>query len=206
MSNPYDQNPQTPQNPQNPQNPQSPHDPQSPQEAFGQAPENPYGQAPQNPYGQAPENPYAQAPENPYGQAPQNPYGQAPQNTYGQAPENPYAQAPVNPYGQAPQDPYAANPYSAGYGAAPQPHPRGTTVFVLGIVSIVLALCGGLFGIAAGAIAFVMGTSTLKEIDANPSAYDNRSKVNTGRTLGMIGAVVGVLALIGGVVFRMSQG
>lgn len=78
---------------------------------------------------------------------------------------------------------------SYGYGAA-RPHPRGTLVLVLGIISL---FC---FGIILGPIAIVLGTNALTEIDANPSAYTNRAQVNAGRICGIIAVVLWVLFLI----------
>ncbi len=70
------------------------------------------------------------------------------------------------------------------------PHPKGTTVLVLGIVSF---FC---FGIITGTIAFFMGTAALKEIDAVPGRYSNRGQVNAGRICGIIGAILNVLSII----------
>jgi len=86
-------------------------------------------------------------------------------------------------------NPYDQNPYSAG-GGAPQPHPKGTTVLVLGIVSLVVC------GIIIGPIAFIQGNKALREIDANPAAYTNRQNVVIGRILGIIGTVLGAVGLI----------
>ena len=79
---------------------------------------------------------------------------------------------------------------SFGAGTSARPHPKGTTILVLGILSF---FC---FGIVLGTIAFVMGTSALKEIDANPGAYTNRGQINAGRICGAIGAVLSVLGII----------
>jgi hypothetical protein len=75
-------------------------------------------------------------------------------------------------------------------GAPPKPHPRGTLILVLGILS--LFICG----IILGVVAFVMGNNALKEIDRNPSAYSNRRLVSAGRICGAIGATLGVLLLV----------
>lgn len=88
-------------------------------------------------------------------------------------------------YGQPPAAP-------GGYGAAggiPQPHPKGTTILVLGVLSLV---CCSPLGIAA----WLMGNTAQKEIDANPGAYSNASSVQIGRILGIIGSVLLVLSLI----------
>jgi len=66
-------------------------------------------------------------------------------------------------------------------------HPQGTLVLVLGICGWVL--CG-----LCAPFAWVMGSNALKEIDANPAAYSNRSAVQAGRILGM---VYSILALVG---------
>jgi hypothetical protein len=71
----------------------------------------------------------------------------------------------------------------------PQPHPQGTTILVLGILSIVI--CGIL-----GPIAWIMGNNALAEIDRNPAAYSNRSTVNAGRICGIIGTVFLVLGIV----------
>lgn len=90
-------------------------------------------------------------------------------------------------------------PYQ-GYGGYPmaREHPQGTTVLVLGICAWVL--CG-----LCAPFAWVMGSNALKEIDANPAAYSNRSAVQAGRILGMVYsllvlagiAVLAVLVVIG---------
>lgn len=130
---------------------------------------NQYGGSPygQDPYGQ---NAYGQG-QDAYGQ---NPYGQS-QNAFGQ-----------NAYGQ---NPYGQNPYG-GYGTMAQPHPQGTTVLVLGILGLVVCFICGI-------VAAVMGTTALREIDANPSAYNNRQTLVAGRILGLIGAGLQVLGIIG---------
>jgi len=106
-----------------------------------------------------------------------------------------------NPYeDQAqPADPNQPNPYGPGgyppgayppgpYGA-PQPHPQGTTVLVLGILGLVVCFIPGIVGL-------VLGNRALREIDANPAAYNNRQNVVVGRILGIIGIVWQVLAIL----------
>jgi hypothetical protein len=63
-------------------------------------------------------------------------------------------------------------------------------ILVLGILSF---FC---FGIILGPVAFFMGNSAIKEIDANPSAYTNRGIVNAGRICGAIGGLLSILALV----------
>lgn len=68
-------------------------------------------------------------------------------------------------------------------------HPKGITILVLGILSLV---CCAPLGIAA----FIMGNTALKEIDADPARYSNRQIVVIGRILGIIGMVFLVLGIV----------
>ncbi|MBD3785172.1 MAG: DUF4190 domain-containing protein [Micrococcales bacterium] len=68
-------------------------------------------------------------------------------------------------------------------------HPKGMTILILGILSLV---CCSPLGIAA----FIMGNNALKEIDAQPGRYGNRQIVQIGRILGIIGMVLLVLSII----------
>jgi hypothetical protein len=74
-------------------------------------------------------------------------------------------------------------------GGMPQPHPKGTTILVLGILSIV---CCGPLGIAA----WLMGNTAQREVEANPGAYSNAGSIQAGRILGIIGVVLSVLGLL----------
>ncbi|GGT35877.1 DUF4190 domain-containing protein [Nonomuraea spiralis] len=69
------------------------------------------------------------------------------------------------------------------YGPPPQTHPNGTTILVLGILSLVV--CGIL-----GPFAWSMGNKALKEIDGSGYPYDNRSAVQAGRICGMIATIL----------------
>jgi len=81
-------------------------------------------------------------------------------------------------------------PSYGGYGYPAQTeHPQGTTILILGILSIVC--CGVL-----GPVAWVMGNNALKEIDAQPGRYSNRQIVQIGRILGIIGIVFLVITII----------
>ena len=83
----------------------------------------------------------------------------------------------------------AAPPPPAGGPAAGGDHPKGMTILILGILSLV---CCSPLGIAA----WVMGNKTLKEIDAEPGRYSNRQIVQIGRILGIIGTVLLVLSIL----------
>jgi hypothetical protein len=90
-------------------------------------------------------------------------------------------------------NPYDQNPYGGG-GAVPQPHPKGTQILVLGILSVVLSC--GVIGLVLGIIAMVQSKPVLAEIDANPAAYNNRQQVNIGRILGIVGLILGILSVV----------
>ena len=96
---------------------------------------------------------------------------------------------------------YPAWPPPTPYGY-PREHPKGTTVLVLGICSLVV--CGLL-----GPFAWSMGSSTLEEIDENPMAYTNRSTVQVGRICGIIATVLlgaGVLLIMASVMLSATDG
>jgi hypothetical protein len=87
-----------------------------------------------------------------------------------------------------PPPPPGPSPYDSPYGGS-QAHPQGTTILVLGILSI---LCCGILG----PVAWVMGNNALAEIDRNPAAYTNRGNVNAGRICGIVGTVLWVIGII----------
>lgn len=92
----------------------------------------------------------------------------------------------MSDYGTPPPPP----PLSAGgMGGGAVDHPKGITILVLGILSVV---CCSPLGIAA----FLMGNTALKEIDAQPGRYSNRQIVQIGRILGIIGIVFLALSLL----------
>lgn len=92
----------------------------------------------------------------------------------------------MSDYGSTPPPPPPPPP-SGGPGAVD--HPKGMTILILGILSLV---CCSPLGIAA----WLMGNNALKEIDAQPGRYGNRQTVQIGRILGIIGIVLLVLGLI----------
>ena len=107
-----------------------------------------------------------------------------------------------------PPPPPPQPPVSGAEGApslGPRDHPKGVTILVLGILSLV---CCGILG----PIAWVMGNNAMSEINASPGAYSNRSTVNAGRICGIIGTVlliVGVAvwliaAAVGGFTFTTN--
>jgi hypothetical protein len=107
-------------------------------------------------------------------------------------PSLPDATAPQPPAVSYPNMP-PANPYASGSSMGGMvEHPQGTTVLIMGILSLVV--CGFL-----GPFAWMQGNKALAEIDANPGRYSNRSNVNAGRICGMIATAL----LIAGAVFLL---
>jgi hypothetical protein len=84
--------------------------------------------------------------------------------------------------------PYQSPP--PAYVWMPREHPQGTIVLILGILS--LAMCA-----LAGPFAWSMGYRTLREIDANPSAYSNRTSVLVGYICGIVATGLLVLTVVG---------
>ncbi|WP_435741506.1 DUF4190 domain-containing protein [Nocardioides sp. SYSU DS0663] len=82
--------------------------------------------------------------------------------------------------------PYGNGPSQGGM----REHPRGTTILILGILSIV---CCGLF---TGIPAIAMGRSATAEIDARPHEYSNAGTVKAGYICGIIGTALSVLGLL----------
>ena len=87
-----------------------------------------------------------------------------------------------------PPPPGGPSDYGLPYGGS-QTHPQGTTILVLGILSI---LCCGILG----PIAWIMGNNAMAEIDRNPAAYTNRGSVQAGRICGIIGTVLWAIGII----------
>lgn len=86
--------------------------------------------------------------------------------------------------------------YGPGYyGPPPQTHPNGTTILVLGILSLVVCQILGPF-------AWSMGTRALREIDASEYVYENRGMVQAGRICGIISTCIlgAVIAIYGAII------
>ena len=85
-------------------------------------------------------------------------------------------------------------PYDRGFGPVPREHPDATTVLVLGILGLVLcSICAP--------FAWSKGNNALAEIDRNPMAYSNRSTVQIGRILGIVGSCYAVFQIVVGVIW-----
>jgi len=66
---------------------------------------------------------------------------------------------------------------------------QATTILVLGIIGIVLCQL-------LGPVAWVMGNSELRAIDAGKRAPENRGTANAGRILGIIATVLMIIGLV----------
>src|SRR5207342_2497893 len=92
-------------------------------------------------------------------------------------------------YGTPPPPPPAPGYQEGASPMGPREHPQGTLILILGILSIV---CIQLLG----PVAWILGNKAIREIDANPPAYTNRSTVNAGRICGIIGTVLLAVSII----------
>lgn len=83
--------------------------------------------------------------------------------------------------------------------------PDSTASFILGIVGLVLSVClgCGIVGFILSILAMVKGNKMVKLYEANPGVYSNESFKNakTGRVLGIIGFVLGVVVMVILIVF-----
>ena len=81
--------------------------------------------------------------------------------------------------------------YGAGYGGYPpaREHPQGTTVLILGILSLVICQL-------LGPVAWIMGNKAIKEIDASGVQVSNRSSVQAGRICGAIASLLMLVVIV----------
>jgi hypothetical protein len=86
-----------------------------------------------------------------------------------------------------PPPPPAYNSPYGGYGG--YEHPQGTTILVLGILSLVVCQL-------LGPVAWVMGNNAIAEIDRNPTAYSNRGSVQAGRICGIVSSVIVIVSVV----------
>ena len=70
----------------------------------------------------------------------------------------------------------------------PREYPGAGTIFVLGLLSILIGILGP--------VAWVMGNRAINEMNAQRGTYTNRKKVVTGRNLGIVGTALLVLGLV----------
>jgi hypothetical protein len=77
----------------------------------------------------------------------------------------------------------------------------GLISLILGIISVVVACCGA--GILFGAVAAVLGYLGKQKADKGEAT--NKGQANAGLILGIIGAAISLIIIIGSVVFSMSN-
>jgi len=79
-----------------------------------------------------------------------------------------------------------------------QPLPNATAVLVLGILSIAVCWCYGLFGITMGIIALVLSGKAKALYNINPEQYTQASykNMNAGRICALIGTILSSLYLV----------
>lgn len=89
-----------------------------------------------------------------------------------------------------------------------QPLPNATAVLVLGILSIVMCFCYGLFGVAMGIIAIVLSSKAKTLYNENPGQYTIGSykNMNAGRICAIIGTVISSLVLAFWVIYFIIVG
>ena len=78
------------------------------------------------------------------------------------------------------------------------PLPNAGGILAMGIISICMCWCYGIFGIALGIISLIMGNKALKLYKENPGMYTEASfkNANAGRICGIIGLCVSSLYII----------
>lgn len=105
---------------------------------------------------------------------------------------------PMNP------NPYATPQMGGAPGSSPELMSKASTAFTMGIVSIVLGACCG-----CGLISVVLGLLSLNGANAvlavAPVGSEAHAKASTAKILGIVGTVIGGLALCGGVVYTILQ-
>lgn len=79
-----------------------------------------------------------------------------------------------------------------------KPH-RGTLILVLGILGLVVCL-------PCGIVAWVMGNSDLKEMDAGTMDSAGRGTTQAGKVCGMIATILAIIGLIIGILVAVLGG
>jgi len=92
--------------------------------------------------------------------------------------------------------------------AVQQQLPNSTAVLVLGILSIAICWCYGLFGITMGIIALVLAGKARTLYNANPEQYTMGSykNMNAGRICAIIGTILSSLYLVFIIIYLLVIG
>lgn len=80
-------------------------------------------------------------------------------------------------------------PLPTHFETGPIAHPRAVPILATGVLGITI------FPVL-GPVAWALGRSALREIDAEPSRYTNRSTVQVGMILGIVATVFLVVGLV----------
>lgn len=93
-------------------------------------------------------------------------------------------------------------------GNQPANLPNATAALVLGIISIVGALCYGIVGVICGIIGLILANKDRKLYQATPELYasSSYSTLNAGRTCSIIGLILGSLVVLVMVVYFIFFG
>lgn len=88
------------------------------------------------------------------------------------------------------------------------PLPNATAVLVLGILSIVMCFCYGIFGIVLSIIALVLASKDLAKFNLNPDQYTagSLSNLKAGKVCSIIGLSLSAVYLIFIVIYVVFLG
>ncbi|CUR57490.1 hypothetical protein NOCA2420045 [metagenome] len=120
-----------------------------------------------------------------------------------------YGPPGYGPPGYGPPPPYGYLP--PGYGYVRQNHAGATTAMWLGIVGLGCLFTGWLCcitlpGVLALPVAWGVGYSAKRAIDAEPGRYGNRGQAVGGLVMGIVGTVLAVLVVVALVVLFVVAG
>ena len=93
----------------------------------------------------------------------------------------------------------------------PIPLPNANTILMLGIFSIVVGFCCGIFaivGLTLGIIALAISPKAIAMYQANPSMYTESSlkNINAGKICAIIGIVISGLLMLIGLIWMLVAG
>jgi hypothetical protein len=123
--------------------------------------------------------------QQPEGQQP----GYGPPPALGGQPSYPPSYPSSPPAGPYPQ-------YGAPYAPQAPTEGKALAAMIVGIVSLVLA-CGYGVGLLGSPVAWWLGSSSMREIDASQGRLSGRGMAQAGRILGIVGTVLLVLLVVG---------
>ncbi|XAL98789.1 hypothetical protein OT109_14515 [Phycisphaeraceae bacterium D3-23] len=92
--------------------------------------------------------------------------------------------------------PHCGAPIVAFGGQAGQSSGKAVTSLVLGIISIPMCLCCGLFGVIMGPLAIYFGNQAKQDIAAGTASPGSAGMAKAGLICGIVGTVLGGLSLI----------